>query len=101
MLQTDAQIAEGDSGGPLANAAGQVIGMNTAANTQSFGSQGSSEGFAIPINHALAIAHQMAAGHGSASDPDRPARLHGHRRREQLVERRQLRLTPRSSSCSS
>jgi len=66
MLQTNAQIAEGDSGGPLANAAGQVIGMNTAANTQSFGPQGSSEGFAIPINHALAIAHQMAAGQGSA-----------------------------------
>jgi len=67
MLQTDAQIAEGDSGGPLANAAGQVIGMNTAANTQSFGSQGSSEGFAIRINHALAIANQMAAGHRSAA----------------------------------
>jgi S1-C subfamily serine protease len=67
MLQTNAQIAEGDSGGPLANAAGQVIGMNTAANTQSFGPQGSNEGFAIPINHALTLAHQMAAGHGSAS----------------------------------
>ena len=67
MLQTNAQIAEGDSGGPLANAAGQVIGMDTAANTQSFGPQGSNEGFAIPINHALAIAHQIAAGHGSAS----------------------------------
>src|SRR5690349_472445 len=66
MLQTNAQIAEGDSGGPLANAAGQVIGMNTAANTQSPGPQGSSQGFAIPINHALAIAHQMAAGNGSA-----------------------------------
>jgi S1-C subfamily serine protease len=66
MLQTNAQIAEGDSGGPLANAAGQVIGMNTAANTQSFSPQGSSEGFAIPINRALTIAHQMAAGHGSA-----------------------------------
>src|SRR5215475_13664004 len=66
MLQTNAQIAEGDSGGPLANAAGQVIGMNTAANTQSFGPQGSSEGFAIPINRALVIAHQMAAGRGSA-----------------------------------
>ena len=66
MLQTNAQIAEGDSGGPLANAAGQVIGMNTAANTQSFGPQGAHEGFAIPINHALAIAHQMAAGRGSA-----------------------------------
>src|SRR5262249_58644352 len=69
MFQTNAQIAEGDSGGPLANAAGQVIGMNTAANTQSFGPQGSSEGFAIPINHALAIAHQMAAGQGSAKIP--------------------------------
>jgi S1-C subfamily serine protease len=66
MLQTNAQIAEGDSGGPLANAAGQVIGMNTAANTQSFGPQGANEGFAIPINYALAIAHQMAAGRGSA-----------------------------------
>ena len=66
MLQTNARIAEGDSGGPLANAAGQVIGMNTAANTQSPGPQGSNEGFAIPINHALAIAHQMAAGRGSA-----------------------------------
>jgi S1-C subfamily serine protease len=65
MLQTNAQIAEGDSGGPLANAAGQVIGMNTAANTQSFGPQGANEGFAIPINYALAIAHQMAAGRGS------------------------------------
>ena len=67
MLQTNAQIAEGDSGGPLANAAGQVIGMNTAANTQSFGQRGSNEGFAIPINRALTIAHQMAAGRGSAS----------------------------------
>jgi S1-C subfamily serine protease len=66
MLQTNAQIAEGDSGGPLANAAGQVIGMNTAANTRSLGPQGSREGFAIPINRALTIAHQMAAGHGSA-----------------------------------
>jgi len=67
MLQTNAQIAEGDSGGPLANAAGQVIGMNTAANTQSFGQQGSNEGFAIPINRALTIAHQMAAGRSSGS----------------------------------
>jgi S1-C subfamily serine protease len=66
MLQTNAPIAEGDSGGPLSNAAGQVIGMDTAANTQSFGGAGTSEGFAIPINRALAIVRQMAAGHGSA-----------------------------------
>jgi S1-C subfamily serine protease len=67
MLQTNAPIAEGDSGGPLSNAAGQVIGMDTAANTQSFGGSGTSEGFAIPINRALAIVRQMAAGHGSAT----------------------------------
>ena len=67
MLQTDAPIAEGDSGGPLSNAAGQVIGMDTAANTQSFGGSGRSQGFAIPINRALTIARQMAAGHGSAT----------------------------------
>ena len=67
MLQTNAPIAEGDSGGPLSNAAGQVIGMDTAANTQTLGGPGTSQGFAIPINRALAIARQMAAGHGSAS----------------------------------
>jgi S1-C subfamily serine protease len=67
MLQTNAPIAEGDSGGPLANAAGQVIGMDTAANTQTLGGPGTSQGFAIPINQALTIAHQMAAGQGSAT----------------------------------
>ncbi|MGE5137157.1 MAG: trypsin-like peptidase domain-containing protein [Gemmatimonadota bacterium] len=67
MLQTNAPIAEGDSGGPLANAAGQVIGMDTAANTQSLGGPGTDQGFAIPIDRALTIARQMAAGHGSAS----------------------------------
>jgi S1-C subfamily serine protease len=67
MMQTNAPIAEGDSGGPLANAAGQVIGMDTAANTQNLGGYGTAQGFAIPINRALAIAHQMAAGQGSAN----------------------------------
>jgi S1-C subfamily serine protease len=67
MLQTNAPIAEGDSGGPLSNAAGDVIGMDTAADTQTFGGAGTSQGFAIPINRALGIAHEMAAGHGSAT----------------------------------
>jgi S1-C subfamily serine protease len=62
MLQTNAAIAEGDSGGALANAAGQVIGMNTAANSQSLGGAGTSMGFAIPINRALAIAKKIASG---------------------------------------
>jgi S1-C subfamily serine protease len=67
MLQTNAPIAEGDSGGPLSNASGQIIGMDTAANTQSLGGPGTDQGFAIPINRALAIARQMAAGHGNAN----------------------------------
>jgi S1-C subfamily serine protease len=67
MLQTNAPIAEGDSGGPLANGAGQVIGMDTAANTQALGGPGTSQGFAIPINRALAIARLMAAGNGNAN----------------------------------
>jgi S1-C subfamily serine protease len=67
MMQTNAPIAEGDSGGPLANAAGQVIGMDTAANTQNLGGYGTAQGFAIPVNRALEIARQMAAGKGSAS----------------------------------
>jgi S1-C subfamily serine protease len=67
MLQTNAPIAEGDSGGPLANASGQVVGMDTAANTQSLGGAGTSQGFAIPINRALSIARDMAAGHASGS----------------------------------
>jgi len=65
MLQTNAPIAEGDSGGALANAAGQVIGMNTAANGQQLGGPGTSMGFAIPINRALSIAKKIAAGDAS------------------------------------
>jgi S1-C subfamily serine protease len=61
MLQTSADIRPGDSGGPLANAAGQVIGIDTAAGS---GGPGMSvAGYAIPINTALAVASQIAAGH--------------------------------------
>jgi len=66
MLQTSAPIQPGDSGGPLANQAGQVIGMNTAANTQQNGGA-NSQGYSIPINRALALVRQMAGGHGSGS----------------------------------
>jgi S1-C subfamily serine protease len=62
MLQTNAPIAAGDSGGPLSDAAGQVIGMDTAANSQSLGGPGTNQGFAIPIDHALSIARQIAGG---------------------------------------
>lgn len=59
MLQTSARIAPGDSGGPLADAAGQVIGMDTA---QGSGAPATA-GYAIPIDDALAAARLIAAGH--------------------------------------
>jgi S1-C subfamily serine protease len=57
MLATTARIEPGDSGGPLADSAGVVIGMDTAA-----GTDGAAPGYAIPINAALAVARQIAAG---------------------------------------
>jgi serine protease Do len=48
FLQTDAAINQGNSGGPLINIRGEVIGINSAIETQSGGFEGL--GFAIPIN---------------------------------------------------
>jgi len=66
MMQTDAPIEQGDSGGALANSSGQVIGMITAALTASPGQSGGTTGFAIPINRALQIARQIAAGRSTS-----------------------------------
>ncbi len=67
MIQTNADIVAGDSGGPLVNSAGRVIGMDTAGNSVSFTQQQTVAGFAIPINTALSIASQIAAGHASST----------------------------------
>lgn len=64
-IETDAAIVAGDSGGALANAAGQVIGMNTAGNDAALG-DGQPTGFAIPINTAMNIVHQITAGQASS-----------------------------------
>jgi S1-C subfamily serine protease len=66
MIQTDANVVSGDSGGALADAAGQVVGMTTAGNNAQFSNQ-QAAGFAIPINTALSVANQIVAGHGSAT----------------------------------
>jgi S1-C subfamily serine protease len=57
MLQTSADIRPGDSGGPLADADGRVIGIDTAAGGSTVRS-----GYAIPIDRAMPIARQIAAG---------------------------------------
>jgi S1-C subfamily serine protease len=67
MFETNADIVSGDSGGPLANAAGQVIGMDTAGENGGFNQQQSSAGFAIPIATALSIVHKISAGDASST----------------------------------
>jgi len=59
LLQTDAPIAPGNSGGPLVDAAGAVIGMDTAAASATAG--GASLGFAIPANTIRTIAGEITA----------------------------------------
>ena len=66
LFEFAAPVVAGDSGGPVVNGAGQVVGVTTAASvTFQFGPGG--EGFAIPINDAMAIANQIRS---RAPSPD-------------------------------
>ena len=60
MIQINAPIKPGDSGGPLLNSSGQAIGMDTAASGgRQLDQRGAVEAFAIPINTALSIASDI------------------------------------------
>lgn len=60
LIQTDAAINHGNSGGPLLNLAGEVIGINTlVVRNSGMGDVAEGLGFAIPVNTAQAIAQQI------------------------------------------
>ncbi|HLY12879.1 MAG TPA: trypsin-like peptidase domain-containing protein [Candidatus Limnocylindrales bacterium] len=62
LIQTDAAINEGNSGGPLLNAAGQVIGINSATDSSAEGI-----GFAVPINIAVTLLTQAENGQATTN----------------------------------
>ncbi|MFT3890357.1 MAG: trypsin-like peptidase domain-containing protein [Anaerolineales bacterium] len=60
LIQTDAAINHGNSGGPLVDLAGEVIGINTlVVRNSGMGDVAEGLGFAIPVNTAQAIAQQI------------------------------------------
>ena len=71
LIETNADIQPGDSGGALVNSYGQVIGMNTAASSgtqfQSQSDQAAVQAYAIPVDNAESIAKQVEAGQGSST----------------------------------
>ena len=66
MIQTDASINQGNSGGPLVSADGEVIGVNSSIYSPNGGSIGL--GFAIPINRARRVAEDLVE-HGRVRRP--------------------------------
>jgi S1-C subfamily serine protease len=69
LIEVDAAVAPGDSGGALVDADGKVVGVVTAASTGTLpnGANGSTLGYAIPIDQARSIAQQIIDGRSSTT----------------------------------
>jgi S1-C subfamily serine protease len=65
LIRTSAHLVPGDSGGPLLNASGRVIGVDAAGSADY--RIVNSDGYAIPIDRAYALARLMEAGKSSAT----------------------------------
>jgi S1-C subfamily serine protease len=71
LIETNADIQPGDSGGSLVDMSGKVIGVDTAASEgtsfQTSDQSGGTQGYAIPINEALSIVHQIESGKSTST----------------------------------
>jgi len=67
LIEFDAAIQPGDSGGPLRDTSNRVIGMDTAASVGFSFQSPTTDAYAIPIKRALAIAEQITAGRSTTS----------------------------------
>ncbi len=65
LIETNAAIQPGDSGGSLVDTSGRVIGIDTAASTGFSFQSSPTQGYAIPINEAMSIAQRIEANRGS------------------------------------
>ena len=68
VIQTDAALNHGNSGGPLLNAQGQVVGVSSAISTGDVGEGNIGIGFAIPINTVRDVVAELKA-HGHVDHP--------------------------------
>ena len=72
MIETTADVVSGDSGGPLFDAEGEVVGIDTAASVG-----GQIDGYAIPIARALSVVDQIRSGTETSSVRIGPAAFLG------------------------